>query len=125
MLVAAAGCGDSHFVKATGKVTFQGKPVPSTLVTFQPEDGSRPSKGLTNDAGEFTLRYSRQQTGVTRGRHSVFLTYVVGNEEELGKSPPKASKELKAVIRKSGDPKTSPLHYEVTENGQSFEITLE
>ena len=45
-------------------------------------------------------------------------------DEELHKIQPKASKELKAVIEKFGDIKTSPLHYEVTKSGQHFEIEL-
>jgi hypothetical protein len=32
---------------------------------------------------------------------------------------------MKEAIRKYGDLKTSPLHYEVTHNGQVIEINLE
>jgi hypothetical protein len=124
LFLAAGGCGD-NLVIVKGRVTYQGQPVPSTEVTFQPDDGSRPSHGVTNASGEFTLRYSRQQPGVSPGRHTVFLRYVVGNEEYLGEGPPKASKELKQVITAYGDPQTSPLHYEVKSSGQFFDIKLE
>jgi hypothetical protein len=125
LLVAAAGCGKSRLVTVTGKLTYKGQPVPSTRVTFFPDDGGRRSTGVTDDSGNFTLRYSRTETGVTRGSHTVFLTYDMSNEEELGEIPPKASKELKQVIARYGDPKTSNLHYEVKKSGQVIDINLE
>jgi hypothetical protein len=125
VVVASSGCGDSHLLKVTGKVTWKGQPVPSTQVTFMPDDGSRPSNGLTDDKGNFTLRYSRQQAGATRGPCTVFLKYVTSNEEDLHKIPPKASAELKAVITRYGDPKTSGLHFEITKNRQFIPINLD
>jgi prepilin-type N-terminal cleavage/methylation domain-containing protein len=103
----------------------RGRPVPSTLVIFMPDDGSRRSTGVTDDEGKFSLRFSRTQDGAKLGRHTVVLRYEVGMEEELGKIPPKASPELKAVISRYDDPKTSPLHYEITESGQFIDIAIE
>ena len=126
MVLAVAGCGNQGLVNASGRLTHQGKPVPSTYVTFWPEEeGKRASTGLTDDDGNFTLSYSRQEPGVLVGRHKVFLKYDVSMDEELNKIPPKASKELKAVISKYGDVNTSPLKFEVTKNGQFIEINLD
>jgi hypothetical protein len=122
LLLAASGCG--NLVSVNGKVTYQGQPVPNTEIKFQPDDGSRPSVGHTDDNGNFSLHYSRQEAGATRGKYTVVLRYVPSNEEELGQAP-KASKELLAVIAKYGDPAASPLHYEVTHNGQFIDIKLE
>jgi hypothetical protein len=121
----AAGCGGPKFLKVTGRVTHKGQPVPSTQLRFMPDNGERPSNGQTDDDGNFTLRYSRTQEGAPPGGYAVFLTYVPSNEEENHQIPPKASKELRAVIAKYGDPKTSGLHYEVNKNGQHIEIELE
>jgi hypothetical protein len=123
LLGLVCGCG-GPLVETTGKVTYKGQPVPSTRVTFRPDNGTRPSNGVTDDEGHFTLRYSRTATGVTRGPHTVTLKYDVSAEEELGKIKPKASPALKAVIARYGDPKTSGLHYEITENGQQIDIEL-
>ena len=125
VLVLAAGCGGPRFVKVTGKVLYKGQPVPSTQVRFMPDNGERPSNGLTDDDGNFHLRNSRTQEGAPPGGYTVFLTYVPSNEEENKQIPPKASKELRAVIAKYGDPKTSGLHYEISKNGQHIEIELE
>jgi hypothetical protein len=125
LVLGVSGC-RSELVDASGKLTYKGKPVPSVLVMFQPEDGSRRSTGVTDDDGRFSLRFSRTQTGVKRGRHTIVLKYEVSAEEELGKKKSPLSKELKAIIpSKYGDPKKSPLHREVTENGQFFDIDLE
>jgi hypothetical protein len=124
LLVAAGGC-SSRLVAVKGKVTYKGQPVPNTEVTFLPDSGSRPSHGLTNDSGQFTLKYSRTETGATRGPCTVLLKYVPSNEEELGEAPPKVSKEVKGAIAKFSDPKKSPLHYEITKSGEFFEIKLD
>jgi hypothetical protein len=124
LLLAVSGCNSSGLVGATGKLTYKGQPVPSTLVIFQPDDGSRRSTGLTDDSGNFTLRFSRTEQGVKLGKHTVHLRYEVSADEETHKIPPKASKELRAVIARYGDPKKSPLHYEVTGSGQHFDIDL-
>ena len=123
LLVAASGCG-SGLINVSGRLTYTGQPVPSTRVKFVPADNSRPSHGLTDDNGNFTLRFSRTEDGVKLGKHTVYLKYEVSAEEETHQIAPKASKELKAVIARYGDPKTSPLHYEVTAGGQHFDIPL-
>lgn len=126
LILAVAGCSGPGLVNASGRLTYQGKPVPSTYVTFWPqEEGKRASTGLTDDDGNFALSYSRQEQGVLLGQHIVFLKYDVSLDEELHKIPPKASKELKAVIARYGDLKTSPLRAEVTRSGQVIQINLE
>src|SRR5262245_57849495 len=125
LLFSLGGCGRSGLFNATGRLTYKGQPVPSTYVTFQPEEpGKRASHGLTDDNGNFKLSFSRTETGVLSGRHAVVLKYYVSADEELHKTPSKASKEMKEGIAKYGDAKTSPLHYEVTTNGQFFDIKL-
>jgi hypothetical protein len=94
-------------------------------VTFLPDDGGRASHGTTDDDGNFTVTYSRTETGIARGHFTVVLRYDVSIEEELHKIPPKASKELKAIIAKYGDAKTSPLQCDITKSGQILEFNLE
>jgi hypothetical protein len=125
LLLVVVGCGDSHLVKVTGRVTHKGQPVPSTKVVFAPDDGSRTSHGVTDDDGKFTLKFTRSTVGASRGPNTVFLTYDVSADEETHKIPPKASKELKEVILRYGDLKTSKLHYDVTKDDQFIEINLD
>src|SRR5262249_29531330 len=54
LLFAGAGCGGSDLVNASGRLTYKGQPVPSTYVTFAPqEEGKRASVGLTDSDGNF------------------------------------------------------------------------
>jgi hypothetical protein len=124
LLLVLAGCQNSPLVEAKGRLTYKGQPLPSTLVIFQPDDGKRRSTGLTDDEGNFSLRFSRQESGVLRGSHTVFLRYIVSAEEEMHQIQPKVSADLKRVIARYGDPKKSDLHYEVTRSGDVFEIDL-
>src|SRR5207237_1175508 len=106
--------------------TYKGQPVPSTYVIFHPDEpGKRDSHGLTDDNGNFVLTYSKSEKGVLRGKHTVVLKYYVSADEETGKTPPKASKELKAVIARYGDAKKSTLPAEVTKNGQIFDLQID
>ena len=125
-LLALAGCNRSGLVSATGRLTYKGQPIPSTYVVFQPEDATkRPSHGLTDDDGRFTLTNSKSLTGVYLGPNTGSLRYHLTADEEMGKTPPKASKELKSVIAKYGESKTSKLHFEVKKDGDFFDIVLE
>src|SRR5207244_9475084 len=77
---------------------YKGRPVPSTYLIFQPEDATkRPSHGLTDDDGRFTLTNRKSLTGVYLGSNTVSLRYYQRADEEMGKTPPKAPMELKAV----------------------------
>ena len=125
VFLTACGCG-GPLVSASGRLTHKGQPVPSTIVTFWPEEeGKRASVGVTDDDGNFKLKFSTTEDGVYRGKHIVFLKYYVTVEEELNKIPPKASKDIKAALAKYGDVKTSPLRYEITKGGQHFDIAIE
>jgi len=126
LLLAIGGCGSgSGLVNVQGRLTYKGQPVPSTYVLFCPEDGKRASRGMTDDDGSFTLANSRDDMGVFIGRHTVVLKYKVGAEEETHQTGPKASKELRDIIAKYADQKTSTLKYEVKHGGQTIDINLE
>ena len=125
LLLTLSGCGGSGLVDVNGRLTYKGQPVPSTIVIFAPEgDGQRPSRGLTDDDGNFKLSYSKGQSGAQRGKHTVVLKYFVSGPEELHEIPPKASAQLRKVIAQFGDQTSSPLHYDVSKNGQFVEIEL-
>jgi hypothetical protein len=125
LVLLTTGCGGQKLMDVSGRLTYKGQPVPSTRVCFQPDSGSRASLAVTDNDGKFRMSYSRGQSGVTPGPHTVWLSYVVGREEERGWVPPKASREVKTVILRYGDPKKSSLHYEVNKNGEVVNIDLQ
>jgi hypothetical protein len=125
LFLAASGCGGPRLVKVTGKLTYKGQPVPSTRVLFKPDqEGERGSSGVTDHGGRFTLKNSRTTDGALRGQHTVFFRYEPSADEELGRSPPKVSREVKEVLGKYAVGRSSDLHYDITSDGQFVEIDL-
>lgn len=76
-----AGCGDSSIAPISGKVTVAGKPVEGIRLVFSPvlvEEGEDPgpwSSGLTNSAGEYTLKTRYKDNGAVVGKHTVAFVY--------------------------------------------------
>src|SRR5262245_52535841 len=70
------GCGPSgpRVVQVTGKVTRNGKAVPKATVNFVPDKG-RPSFGVTDDEGNYTLHYDDKRDGAITGPHKVFIQF--------------------------------------------------
>jgi hypothetical protein len=123
LLVMAGGCNRSDLFQATGRLTYKGQPVPNTYVRFVPEaEGKRASNGLTDANGRFALNYSRTETGVLRGKHNVALRYRTSADEEAEGAKP--TPEMRSVIARFGDARTTDLHFEVVSSGQHFEIDL-
>jgi hypothetical protein len=96
--------------------------VPSTYVSFHPEDGTRPSRGLTNENGEFTLKVTKSQTGALRGWNKVSLIYKPSGEEV--DTEVKLEPIMIHAIQRCEDANSSGLRFEVTENGQFIEIEI-
>jgi hypothetical protein len=57
--------------KVSGRLTFEGQPVPGVIVTFQPVESGRPSTGKTDATGRYTLEFTEVAKGAMVGRHEV------------------------------------------------------
>lgn len=67
------GCGSnkrSDLGQVQGTVTMDGSPLADAQIIFSPE-GGRPSTGVTDAAGKYTLAYIRDIKGAAVGKHSV------------------------------------------------------
>jgi hypothetical protein len=124
LLTGAIGCGNDgpRLVDARGTVTLDGNPVPNATLTFVPKDGTgSPSYGTTDGNGNYTLRYSRDKTGVLPGTHDVTITTdrVSPDDVPPGETPPL----FIPLPRKYSEKGT--LTAEVTENRNviDFELT--
>lgn len=77
ILIAISGCGvakdQPELGKVTGVVTLDGKPLADAIVEFRPEQG-RPSSGLTDDEGHYSLVYLGDTQGALIGTHSVRIS---------------------------------------------------
>ena len=104
-------------VEISGRVTRGGKPVKDLSINFIPEKG-RPSWGLTDAEGRYTLHYTREQDGAVVGKHKVYVTYdpptddpgvYYGRMEGRFEGPD----DIKAILDKYGDAKTTPLEVDI------------
>lgn len=114
------GCGRNGSPKTypvAGTVAFREQPVPKAVVTFIPQNG-RPTAGITNDQGEFTL-----PAGAVAGMHKVTIAEPAVEMKEGDYSiPPPAELRFPA---KYTDPNRSGLQFDVKpEADNKFQIEL-
>lgn len=99
-----AGCGrspDVPLAPVSGRVFFHGRPVPAELL-FQPLSDSerpagRPSTGVANSDGQYTLHYTSEFPGALLGRHAVVVKILPYADEGEPTSFAAASTPLKVV----------------------------
>jgi len=121
-----AGCSDGpKIVPVAGTVTHNGKPVPSLTIHFIPETG-RPSWGLTDENGRFTLEYDDRVKGALVGPHTVWVQWRARSPQEemnpkLANRPP----EMATILNKYGSQEKSPLKIEIAGATNSLEIKLD
>ena len=113
--LAMAGCGNPNLSVApvSGTVTLDGTPLKKASVMFQPNDGGRPSFGVTNDQGRYVLEYSLNELGAKVGVCTVRVT--TENRSDDGKV-------TKEMVPKRY--KTSPIEVQVESKSNTIDIPL-
>lgn len=89
-LLVTAGCDSGPAISpVTGTVTLDGEPYPSAQVRFVTASG-RPAMGLTDESGNYTLVYMRDQRGALPGDYKVDITtvHVSTSDSDGGREPP-------------------------------------
>lgn len=127
MIAGCGGDGRPRLVKVTGKVTLDGQPLEGAIVAFQPitQDKAkyqRPSSGISESSGEFTIGTYGTDDGLPVGKFKVGVV----KRELVGKLPDDFNSENAAAYnlkykwttpREYADPATSGLEVEVTSSG--------
>jgi hypothetical protein len=88
-----AGCGGSNTYRVSGKVTFQGKPVPAGKIYFIP-DGS---KGNTGPTGWADIKNGEYDTGSTGGSNAPPGPVIIAVEGLDPSAPPDKPKKGEEV----------------------------
>ncbi|PQO32817.1 carboxypeptidase regulatory-like domain-containing protein [Bremerella cremea] len=89
LAVSALGCAEEDYGdlgKVTGVVTMDGQPYPGAMITFTPSEG-RPSKGITDQSGNYELIYIRDTKGAEPGQHRVMITTVPPDQPDNYSGP--------------------------------------
>jgi hypothetical protein len=126
-LVLLAGCNHgTRVVKVSGTLTRGGKPVPKLTIHFMPDAGGRPSWGLADENGRFTLEYDNTQKGALTGTHTVWVQWrPTSMQEEMNPKLANKPADLNAILDKYGDEKKTPLKIEITGATDNLEIKLD
>ncbi len=129
LLLLVGGCGSSgpQVVKVSGTVTRGGKPVDKLMVTFLPDNG-RPSWGITNKDGQYTLNYERGRDGAVTGNHTVWVKVQPASpkeEADMAQGLVRMHPEMTAILHKYGNAKHSPLKVEVKNDEQVIDLPLD
>ena len=122
MAIAAAGCGRSDMVAVSGRVTWNGRPVPDAVVRFAHE--ARPMAWAGTDAeGRYRLTTRRPLDGAYIGRHRVTVAPLISGA--LSDAEAAALGARKDIPKMFQDVNTSPLAVEVTAAGPNvFDFDL-
>jgi hypothetical protein len=120
-----AGCGGPRIVPVKGTITRKGKPVPYLFINFMPE-GGRPSWGVTDEAGRFTLAYDDKQNGALVGTHTVWVQWRPRSpQEEFDPGHAAKPQDLDAILARYGKQETTPLRIEVSASKPEVEIKVD
>lgn len=124
-----SGCGKDgpRVVKVTGTVTRAGKPVDKLMVNFYPDAG-RPSWGITDKDGHYTLNYERGRDGAITGAHRVWVKVQATTAKEeaaIASGAVSLHPQMSAILSKYGNEKTTPLRVEVKDDDQVIDLALD
>lgn len=118
----AVGCGgDLKVAPVSGTVTLDGSPLERASVLFEPDKG-RPSFGVTDGQGRYTLNYSMNERGAEVGACTVKISTAVQSEEDEGKAPKKGqdfgnkvpARYAKDPVKVTVEPKSNTINIALT-----------
>jgi hypothetical protein len=128
LVIVLAGCGGGPaLVEVHGTLTHKGNPVANAVVHFLPENG-RPSSGLTDEQGHFTLKYDAGHDGTLVGKQIVSvraLPTTVKQQEAamMGKKMP-MTKDMADFFDKYST-KNSKYEVVIDKNTQELKLDLD
>jgi len=136
LILLLAGCGGPSrpaTAPVSGRVTYQGKPVPLGQIVFYPENG-RPAVGSIGPDGSYRLTtFETVGDGATPGRYRVTIQAmrVTGgghaktfDEELRGGGSPGPAKVEWLVPEECSRPETTPLMAEVKPGSNTIDFNL-
>lgn len=113
-ICAIAGCGDPNMPpvgEVHGQVTLNGQPVADCQVEFVPLAGGRSSSAMTDNNGQYVLKYKGNAEGALLGKHRVRLVTARG-----------ATRDDHGRVTKPGIKEKLPKEYN-EETTQEVEVT--
>jgi hypothetical protein len=125
VLLAPVGCGRSgpEMARVTGKVTYQGKPVPKGTIAFIPVAGTgRNATGAIAPDGTYTLQTEDPNDGAQLGEYRVTIS--ARDDAVLDYTPPVPILPKRLAPEKYENPETSGLKETVVRGSNVFDFDL-
>ena len=133
VMATALGCARERPKTAavSGRITFDGDPLPGAAVLFMPQAGGRPASGITDDDGMYRLTTFVAHDGALLGNHTVLITkqetIVLASSAESAGTPPVGMPVARSIIpERYGNADFSQLAADVVghENHFDFDLSL-
>lgn len=121
-LTFVTGCGKSGppMGRVSGKVTYQGNPVPNATVTFLPAgEGGQAAIGITDSAGNYQLSTFGRNDGALVGTHRA---NIVARAAYEGKIPEGAGEALLEELQVQGKPLIPQRYFNTETSGLTFDV---
>ena len=129
LLVLLSGCNSGPtVVPVTGVATRGGQPIKNLFITFFPDDGTRASTAITDDAGRFEMQITKARKGAAVGNHKVVAGYrprTPQDEAEYAEGKLKFHPDQDAILEKYGKRDTTALSIEVSPSGNDLELKFD
>ncbi len=91
-LTLLSGCSDSGLTPVRGKVTFDGKPLPTGSIRFFPAEGGRPAVGQIATDGTYELSTTEPGDGAKPGQYKVAVESI--ESTQTGPAPTSLEQEM-------------------------------
>jgi hypothetical protein len=121
-----SGCGEdtaaptTEQAEVTGKVTFEGKPVPvDTSVLFSCQDLAANAAGQVDSLGNYTLRAADPAVGIPVGRYKV----IIRPASSASAAPAMGTPEYEQLMQQGGNMEVPPSPKEIPAEFMSPETT--
>jgi hypothetical protein len=127
-LTLGCGSGGPELGRVKGKVTVDGKPVPRATITFYPEFQGSTSYGVTDEKGDYELKFTDTDYGAMIGKFRVGIaTKKIPKAEMPDTMSPEEMAKLNAQHveipkRYRGD---DSFHVEVKSGNNTIDLTME
>jgi hypothetical protein len=115
-----AGCSNSELVPLTGKVTLDGAPLPTAIITFMNVSNGPSGYGSMQGNGEYFAK-TGSQSGLTPGDYQISVV-AYQPEEVIDRTYAKPMKVI--APERYANPETSGFRYTLGTSGGTFDIEL-
>ena len=120
VFAAIAGCSHSELAPLTGKVTLDGAPLPTAIITFMNVSNGPSGYGSVQENGSYFAK-TGSQSGLKPGDYQIS---VIAYQPEQVVDRTRAKNPKVLTLERYANPQTSGFRYTLGASGGSFDLEL-